>query len=312
MIEKQNTYLPRNKMRDIIRDNSLLLNTISRFDIAFGFGDSTIEQTCKANHVDVPTFLAVCNLLSGAPYDASSISLHSMMNYLQRAHTSFLDVTLPRIRHHLIEAINYRDSDDAAFLLMKFFDDYVDEVRKHMEHENDEIFRYVEDLLNDTADPSYEISKFSDSHTHMASKLKELKDIFIYHYKQKDNARLAATLFDIIICERDLMSHFEVENNLFIPAVAELEKQRRESVSEPPATEEDSPVSVLGEREKQIIRLVALGKSNREIADDLCISIHTVTTHRRNICSKLDIHSGAGLTIFAIINHLVDIGEIEL
>ena len=48
-----------------------------------------------------------------------------------------------------------------------------------------------------------------------------------------------------------------------------------------------------------------------EIAEALCISVHTVTTHRRNIASKLGIHSTAGLTIFAIINKLVDLHEVN-
>ena len=48
----------------------------------------------------------------------------------------------------------------------------------------------------------------------------------------------------------------------------------------------------------------------KEIADELCISVHTVATHRRNISAKLEIHTAAGLTIFAIIHHLVDVNEV--
>ena len=52
------------------------------------------------------------------------------------------------------------------------------------------------------------------------------------------------------------------------------------------------------------------GRVNKEIADELCISVHTVATHRRNISAKLDVHTSAGLTVFAIINHLVDVNEV--
>ena len=69
---------------------------------------------------------------------------------------------------------------------------------------------------------------------------------------------------------------------------------------------------LLGEREKEIICCVARGMSNKEIADRLCISIHTVTTHRRNISSKLEIHSPAGLTVYAILNGLIDPNDINL
>ncbi len=56
--------------------------------------------------------------------------------------------------------------------------------------------------------------------------------------------------------------------------------------------------------------MIAKGLANKEIADRLCLSIHTVTTHRRNICSKLQIHTSAGLTIFAIVNGLLPLTDI--
>lgn len=317
MEEKLTEYRANNNMRQLIIDNNLLLMVISRFDIAFGFGDSTIHEVCKKNNVDEDTFLAVCNLLSGHAYKDFSISLPSLMGYLKRAHTSFLDVTLPKIRHHLIEAINYSDTNDVSFLLMKFFDDYVIEVKRHMEHENNEIFGYVERLLAGEIDENYNISSFSGNHDNMATKLNELKDIFIYHYNQNDNARLSSVLFDIIICGRDLMSHFQVENSLFVPAVEKLEESLRSKLKPladtTPAQESGEPpqLDILGDREKDIIRCVARGMANKEIADELCLSVHTVATHRRNISSKLGIHSTAGLTIFAILHKLVDLKDVN-
>ena len=68
----------------------------------------------------------------------------------------------------------------------------------------------------------------------------------------------------------------------------------------------------LSEREKDILIAVVKGMSNKEIADYLSISIHTVITHRRNIGRKLGIHSASGLTVYAIINKFVDIKEISL
>jgi DNA-binding CsgD family transcriptional regulator len=64
-------------------------------------------------------------------------------------------------------------------------------------------------------------------------------------------------------------------------------------------------------REKEILRQVAMGYSNKEIADSLFISIHTVITHRKNITGKLGIKSISGLTVYAIINHLIDPDQID-
>ncbi|MDY2916649.1 MAG: LuxR C-terminal-related transcriptional regulator [Muribaculaceae bacterium] len=297
-------------MRDLIRHNNHLLPVISRFDIAFGFGDSTVRDVCRDNNVDTDTFLNVCNFLSGHTYEVADISLPSLMGYLRHAHSSFLEVTLPKIRLHLLEAVNHAATDRVALLFIKFFDDYVAEVRRHMEHENEVSFKYVDALLAGEPVTASPMPEFSVNHPALAAKLNELKDIFIYHYKQRDNDRLSAALFDIMVCERDLTNHFEVENELFVPAVHALEETRRAAAASAPAgAAAESDATALSPREKDIVRLVAQGKGNKEIADRLRISTHTVATHRRNISSKLDIHSGAGLTIYAIINGLVDLPD---
>ena len=64
-------------------------------------------------------------------------------------------------------------------------------------------------------------------------------------------------------------------------------------------------------REKEIIVCVVNGLTNKEIAQELFLSAHTVISHRRNIAKKLEIHSTAGLTIYAIVNKLVEIDEIK-
>jgi regulator of cell morphogenesis and NO signaling len=68
----------------------------------------------------------------------------------------------------------------------------------------------------------------------------------------------------------------------------------------------------LSDREKEVIVEVVKGLSNKEIAENMFISVNTVMTHRRNISKKLNIHSPAGLTIYAIVNGLVKLDEIEL
>ena len=67
----------------------------------------------------------------------------------------------------------------------------------------------------------------------------------------------------------------------------------------------------LSKREREIVICVAKGMTNKEIADQLCISIHTVLTHRKNVARKLQIHSAAGITIYAIVNKLVELKDIK-
>ncbi len=61
----------------------------------------------------------------------------------------------------------------------------------------------------------------------------------------------------------------------------------------------------LSKRETDILKYVALGLTNKEIADKLYISIHTVITHRKNISVKLGIKTIAGFTVYALLNHII-------
>ena len=65
--------------------------------------------------------------------------------------------------------------------------------------------------------------------------------------------------------------------------------------------------SILSNREKDVLRYIALGMTNKEVADKLFISVHTVVSHRKNITKKLDIHTVSGLTIYAVLNKIIDI-----
>ncbi len=90
-----------------------------------------------------------------------------------------------------------------------------------------------------------------------------------------------------------------------------LEKIRRiireSGFEENPSPQEEK----LSEREKTILRFVALGYTNRDIAERLFISTHTVITHRKNITRKIGIKTVSGLTVYALLNHLVEMNEIR-
>ena len=94
-----------------------------------------------------------------------------------------------------------------------------------------------------------------------------------------------------------------------MPAAQALEPEIADkSVAEPETTDSQE----LTAREREIVRCIARGLSTKEIAASLFLSTHTVTTHRRNICAKLDIHSAPALTVYAILHKLVDISEIKV
>ena len=327
-MSKKRIYTPTDKMSDIICDNYGLLQVMSRFDLPLGFGDHSVEEVCKTHQVDCPTFLSVVNFINkGASRTLAiqeGLSVQALMGYLKNAHHYFLDFQLPTIRRKLLEAIDCSIDSEVTILILKFFDGYVQEVRNHMNYEDTHVFTYVEKLLKGKKDEAYDINMFVRHHDHIDEKLTELKNSIIKYCPVSKNAyQMNAVLFDIFNCEKDLASHAEVEDRLFVPAVLQLEKELSKlpasSASKPAdeevmvaSLEEEESTDNLSQREKEIIRCVVRGLSNKEIAEELFISVHTVITHRRNIARKLEIHSPTLLTVYAIVNKLVDISEVKL
>lgn len=67
----------------------------------------------------------------------------------------------------------------------------------------------------------------------------------------------------------------------------------------------------LSDREKEVLICLSKGLKNNEIADTLNISVHTVITHRKNITRKTGIKTVAGLTVYALLNNLIDMNSVE-
>ncbi len=312
-------YQPLDRMRDLVRNNSELILVMGRFGISLGFGEKSVREVCRMHHVDEKTFLAVVNYITGRDYHYEEVSLPSLIRYLKQSHEYFLDFNLPNIRRKLIESIDCSGTNDIAMLIIRFYDEYVMAVRKHMDYEDEVIFAYVEQLSQGHLKRNYTISEFASKHAPIGDKLKELKDVIIRCYPEKNNYLLNAALLEIISCEQDMTSHCLIEDNLFVPAVKLIEQQLREKGATTYAdkTDKDVPdrkdkLEALSDREKDVIACVTKGMSNKEIAEELYLSVHTVATHRRNISNKLQIHTTAGLTIYAIANKLVNIEELQV
>lgn len=88
-------------------------------------------------------------------------------------------------------------------------------------------------------------------------------------------------------------------------------KQKLNKVFDTENIETSDEPDTLSLREKEILTCVVKGQTNKEIAQSLFLSTHTVITHRRNIARKLGIHSTAGLTIYAIVNKLIELDDIK-
>ena len=319
-MKNQKMYEADDKMISLIRDNYDLLQMLGAFGISLGFGDKTVEETCRDNQVDTYTFLAVVNFTIngfGDYSDDDQLSVPTLMHYLQASHCYYLDFQLPFIRKELEQCLNADDS--LGQLILKFYDEYAHEIRRHMQYEHKTLFPYVQTLLDGKPAQEYSIETFSKHHGAADKKLRELK-LLIIKYLPSDglkNNMLTATLHDIYDNEEWLRQHSLVEDCIFVPAIRRLEQIAKQSdvtrnISDMVFKNGVQNNDALSDREKDVIVALVQGMANKEIADHLCISINTVITYRRNIARKLQIHSPAGLTIYAIVNGLVDISSVKL
>lgn len=312
-------YEASDKMISLIRDNYNLLQSLGSFGISLGFGDKTVKQVCDDQNVDTNTFLAVVNFtINGYREmdDVSRLSVPTLLQYLKASHDYFLGFQLPFIRKELVDALD--ENDNLARLILKLYDEYSRSVTQHMKYEEKTVFPYVESLIAGKPMANYAIDMYSKHHGQESMKLRELKSIIIKYFPGDSlrNNQLSATLYDIYNNEEWLALHAEVEDKIFIPAIKCLEdKSRQSDVSAKISSmigKNQEGADALGEREKDVIVALVQGMSNKEIAEHLCISVNTVITHRRNIARKLQIHSPAGLTIYAIVNNLIDISAVKL
>lgn len=305
-------FTARDRMESLITTNYHLLNILSRFGISLGVGDKSIEEVCRMNGVDCNTFLAVVNLINNPdkPQENTEFSMEELILYLQKSHSYYIDYRLPAIRCALEKAIE-GGGKQMQYLILNYFDDYASEVARHMNHENEEVFPYLKRLLEsylkgEALQGGKNPHIFSEQHNSIDVRLGELIDIIIKYYPGGATNELNTVLYDIFVCQQDLESHNLIEDMLLVPQVKAMEEALQKNSDK--KVDEES----LSEREIDVLVHIVRGLTNKEIAAKMFLSVHTVNTHRKNIMSKLKIHSSAGLTIYAIVNKLVSIEDLDI
>lgn len=278
-----------------------VLQLLNRFGIPMGVGDKTIAEICQEEGIDCPTLLIVLNYARTRHKEsAEQVDIDTLQRYLDNAHTYFLDFQLPRIRKELISAVNLAKGDTRVpLMIIQYFDEYVKEIRAHIEHEK--VHSYEQHARDDES---------------VAMKAHELKSLIVKYYPNSSHGvvdehmqLLYTVLHDLHHFEHELALHCAVEDDIMLPAMKVRDtregRERKEEIGETKGMSLGE--EALSTREIEIVREIAMGLSNKEIADKLCLSTHTVMSHRKNIARKLDIHSTAGLTIYAVVNGVIEV-----
>ena len=317
------------KMSELVESNYHLLGILSRLGIKGSFSDRTVEEVCARYSFDANTFILLCSVYSGrccsegrgsgdlrrhsplTEEELRACDIADLLRYLHSSHEYYLNSALvdlsPSIEEMIAPTTPVRQQ-----LFRKFFGDYRNELVKHFAFEEERVIPYIQRLLDGKNTAGFSIADFRDNHSNIEESLSDLRNLIMQSLPPEcDGEKRIDVLSKIFHLQEDLRHHTYIEDDVLVPLVEMLEGKRFHPGAKQAGADPEDERNSLSDREKEVLVLVAKGLLNKEIADKLNISINTVITHRKNITRKTGIKTTPGLTVYAILNDLVDINSFE-
>ena len=304
------------KVAALVEANYRLLGVLARVGIDGCFGEKTVAELCEQSGLDPDTVILLCEVYSSPDFKPSREQLRrshvgDVLRYLHQSHDYYLNQALVEMEAS-VERLLAPCSERQRRVVWNFFRGYEAELKNHFGFEEQEVIPYVQDLIIGQRRTGFCIDRFEENHSNIDEKLSDFKNLVMKTLPDAcDDQSRIALLYSIFALEEDLRCHTWIEDNCLVPMVRLLENPRRGGEERQPAGEAAGERLELSEREKEILVSVARGLLNKEIADEHHISINTVITHRKNITRKTGIKTVPGLTVYAILNNLIDINAIE-
>ena len=283
-------------LSESIKENLSLIPVVNRFGVRLGMEDKTIDAICEEKGINADFFLAILNTYLSEDYfpekKLQKFDICLVVDYLKQTDNYYLHAQISNIEKHLNAFIATSDPDNKQLdLIRKLFGKFKMELTG----------RISNGLLND--DNSQAL-------------LMDLKNILIKHISGSFNENLCyAVVFSVDSLLKDLSKHNRIRERILKPKIKELQEAGIEDWQSLCSSKE---VLILDEgqaispRELDVLKLIAKGYLNKEIADKLNISLNTVLSHRKNITAKLGIKTVSGLIFYCISHGYISADEIEL
>ena len=304
------------KVAELVEANYRLLGVLSRVGIDGSFGEKTVSEVCSQCGLDADTVILLCKVYTFPDFRPTMEMLRrshvgDILRYLHQSHDYYLNRAMVEMESavgRLLEPC----SPPQKKVVWEFFRGYKVELENHFGFEEEEVIPYVQGLIIGQHRSGFSIDRFEENHSNIDEKLSDFKNLVMKSLPPTcDSAERLQLLLWIFSLQEDLKCHTYIEDHILVPMVRLLENPRRAHDEDRPYDAPAGERTELSDREKEILVSVAQGLLNKEIADKHNISINTVITHRKNITRKTGIRTVPGLTVYAILNNLIDINSIE-
>lgn len=283
-------------LSQVIEEHHQLIPVINRFGIRLGLGDRKIGDICESLDINTEFFLAILNTFLNEDYfpekKLQKFDIQLVIKYLKQTDAYLIHGQLYNLEKHLNAFITMSDPNNAQMkLISRLFSEFKSELTGQIEQGL---------VKGDTP----------------LALLTDLKSIIIKHISGNFNENMCyAVIFTIDSFQKDLEKHNRIREKILKPMIEELTESGVEDLQELIAESlilRESKMQPLSQRELDVLRLVALGLLNKEVADKLNISLNTVLSHRKNITAKLGIKTVSGLIFYCITHGYISADEIEL
>lgn len=282
-------------LSDVLANHHELIPVVNRFGIRLGVGEKSIKRVCDEKKINLDVLLSVLNSYLFETYqpDIDAFGIEWVVNYFGASIENYLQAMVPNIEKHIHAFVAISGAGNSELkLLERLFTQFKQTLKHHFEKGIDYMDDYPHEILHD------------------------LKNILIKHVPEKYNQNLChAVIFSIGSLEKDLIAQNRLRKILLLPKIKELNatdiQNLQATIAEEHPIVDENKKSLLTVREKEILKLIAQGFINKEIADKLNISLNTVLTHRKNIITKTGIRTVSGLTFFCISHGLLSSEELK-
>ena len=283
-------------LSEVIEENHQLIPVVNRFGVKLGLGDKTIGDICHSANINTDFFLAILNTFLNEDYfperKLQKFDLELVLKYIKQTDAYLIHGQLHNLEKHMNAFLSMSDPNNAQLKLIgKLFSDF-----------KKELLGLIEQGMVKGDTP--------------LALLTDLKSIIIKHISGNFNENMCyAVIFTLDSFQKDLEKHNRIREKILKPMLDELDESSIEDLQELIAAShsvKENKGHSLSQRELDVLRLIALGLLNKEVADKLNISLNTVLSHRKNITAKLGIKTVSGLIFYCITHGHISADEIEL